>query len=180
MEYMEMIEPYGWTERIWKESWSYIRTIVDTVYHPFLIMDKNLCVLAANRSFRNLFQIEERNNEPKYLYELGTGEWNIPAVKALLDVLLPRNTFFDGFEVSRTFPFIGRKIMLLNGRCIYKENETSEIFPPLILLAMEDIPEMTAIAETLTHYAARIENNIIQQRRELKMQASRLRNISVA
>ena len=36
--------------------------------------------------------------------------------------------------------------MLLNGRRIYKEGETSAMFPPLILLAMVDITQMTVIA----------------------------------
>jgi len=170
-------QAYGtdWAERIWAESWTYIKTVVDTVHEPFLILDKNLCVLAANKAFYNLFQVEAKDTEHKYVYELGNGEWNIPALESLLKVILPRNTFFNGFEVNTKFPSIGRKIMLLNGRQIYTGNETSEIFPPLILLAMEDITEMTVIAEELAHYADEIESKVIHRTKELEMQVAQLK-----
>src|ERR1700690_2363810 len=102
--YMEIIKkkPSGteWAERMWKESWTYIRTVVDTASDPFLILDKDLRVLAANKSFYQLFQVTAKDTEYKHINELGTGEWNIPALDALLTGILPQNTFFSGFEVN--------------------------------------------------------------------------------
>ena len=169
--------PYSteWAEQVWQESWTYIKTIVDTVHEPFLILDKNLCVLAANRAFYELFQVEARDTEHKYIYEIGGGEWNIPALSSLLKVILPQHTFFDGFEVNRKFPSIGRRIMLLNGRRIYIKNEISEIFPPLIMLAMEDITEMTVIAEKLAQYANDIETKVMERTRELEGEVGQLK-----
>src|SRR5580692_8788756 len=88
----------AWAERMWEESWTYIRTVVDTATDPFLILDKDLRVLAANKSFYKLFQVEAKNTEYKHVSELGKGEWNIPALDVLLTGILPKNTFFNGFE----------------------------------------------------------------------------------
>ena len=168
---------YGteWAEQMWEESWTYIRTVVDTATDPFLILDKDLRVLAANKSFYNLFQVEAKDTEYKHVNELGKGEWNIPALEALLSGILPKNTFFNGFEVNREFPSIGNKIMLLNGRRIYKEGETSKMFPPIILLTMVDITQMTVIATELADYANRIEKKMNERTQKLETEVGKLR-----
>jgi hypothetical protein len=171
------IQPSGteWAERMWEESWTYIRTVVDTATDPFLILDKDLRVLAANKSFYKLFKVEAKNTEYKYVNEIGKGEWNIPALNALLAGILPKNTFFNGFEVNREFPSIGKKIMLLNGRRIYKEGETSALFPPIILLTMVDITQMTVIAAELADYADRIEKKMNDRTQKLEIEVVQLK-----
>jgi hypothetical protein len=171
------IQPSGteWAERMWEESWTYIRTVVDTATDPFLILNKDLRVLAANKSFYKLFKVEAKNTEYKYVNEIGKGEWNIPALNALLEGILPKNTFFNGFEVNREFPDIGKKIMLLNGRRIYKEGETSKMFPPIILLTMVDITQMTVIAAELSDYANRIEKKMNERTQKLETEVGKLK-----
>ncbi|MFA6095494.1 MAG: PAS domain-containing protein [Candidatus Paceibacterota bacterium] len=137
-------------ERLSKECWTYIKTVVDIVREPILILDKDLRVVAANDSFYKTFQVEQKDTEKKIVYELGNGQWNIPALRKLLEEILPQNTFFKGFEVTHEFPAIGRKEMILNARQIhFKDNATPELFPPIIFLAMEDVTIMMAVAETL-------------------------------
>ena len=165
-----------WADHIWDEGWTYIKAVVDTVYEPFLILDKNLCVLAANRSFYRLFKTRAKDAEHKYVNELGNGGWNIPAMESLLKVILPRNIFFNGFEVNRKFPSIGKKMMVLNSGKIYSENKTWEIFPPLILLAMRDITELDVVAEALGYYAAEIESSVVQRTKDLEVQVGRLKD----
>ncbi len=160
---------------MWQESWTYIRTVVDTATDPFLILDKDLRVLAANKSFYELFKVKAKDTEYKHVKDLGKGEWNIPALNALLTGILPKNTFFTGFEVNRTFPTIGKKIMLLNGRRIYKEGETSKMFPPIILLAMVDITQMTIIAAELADYANRIEKKMNERTEKLETEVGKLK-----
>lgn len=164
-----------WAERMWEESWTYIRTVVDTATDPFLILDKDLRVLAANKSFYNLFRVKAKDTEYKPVSEIGKGEWNIPALNVLLAGILPKNTFFSGFEVNREFPSIGKKIMLLNGRRIYKEGETSKIFPPIILLTMVDITQMTIIAAELADYANRVEKKMNERTLKLEKDVGQLK-----
>ena len=152
---------------LWDESWTYIKTVVDVVREPILILDKDLRVMAANESFYRAFQVEAKDTEGTVVYELGNGQWNIPALRKLLEDILPKNTFFKGFEVSHEFPFIGRKVMILNARQIHKENTASVLFPPIILLAMEDITDMMAVAETLAEHAKQFEAKLTERTEKL-------------
>ena len=137
----------AWAEEVWGESWSYIKTVVDTTREPFLILDHELRILAANESFYRVFQVSESDTENKLVYELGNGQWNIPSLRRLLENILPEVSFFKGFEVNHVFPMIGRKIMLLNARQIHKSGDAT--YPPLILLAIENISEMMLVAEKM-------------------------------
>lgn len=154
---MKQDKKIDFAERLWEESWTYIKTAVDTVREPFLILDKNLRVMLANESFYRTFQVESRDTENKLLYELGDGQWDIPSLRKLLEDILPKNTFFKGFEVAHEFPIIGRKVMILNARRVYREDNASEQFPPIILLAMEDVTEIMAIAEKLANHSNQLE-----------------------
>lgn len=141
-----------------EESWTYIRTVVDIVREPILILDKDLRVRAANESFYRTFQVDPKETESQIVYDLGNGQWDIPALRKLLDDILPKNTFFKGFEVAHDFPIIGRKVMILNARQIhFKESGATELFPSIILLAMEDVTEMMVIAESLASHANKLE-----------------------
>ncbi|MDD4989383.1 MAG: hypothetical protein PHV42_03070 [Candidatus Pacebacteria bacterium] len=139
-------------DHIWEEVLAYTKTIADTVHEPFLILDKDLCVMAANDSFYRTFQVEPKNTERKLVYELGNGQWNIRVLRKLLEDILPRNSFFKGFEVDHDFPLVGHKVIILNARRIYREGTQSKIFPPIILLAMEDVTEMMNVAKRLSDH----------------------------
>jgi nitrogen-specific signal transduction histidine kinase len=149
---------------LWEESWTYIKTVVDIVREPVLILDKDLHVMIANDSFYRAFQVEAKDTENKLVYDLGDGQWNIPALRKLLDEILPKNTFFKGFEVIHEFPAIGRKVMILNARQIH-----SKQLPPIILLAMEDVTEMMAVAETLAGHATAAELRFAEKTQKLEL-----------
>ncbi len=162
-------------EHLWEKSWTYIKTVVDVVREPILILDKDLKVMAANDSFYRTFQVDLKDTEGQIIYELGNGQWNIPALKKLLEDILPKNTFFKGFEVDHEFPFIGKKIMILNAREIhFKEDPSAGLFPPIILLAMEDVTDMMMVAETLAGHANQIETKLISQTQKLEIQIKKL------
>ncbi len=162
-------------EHLWEKSWTYIKTVVDVVREPILILDKDLRVMAANESFYRTFQVELKDTENKVVYELGNGQWNIPALRKLLEDILPRNTFFKGFEVAHEFPFIGRKIMILNARQIYfKEDTISESFPSIILLAIEDVTEIMVVGETLASHAKGLEAKLMERTQKLEIYIGKL------
>ncbi|MDO8742171.1 MAG: PAS domain-containing protein [bacterium] len=172
-------------EQLWSESWTYIKSVVDIAREPILILDKNLSVLAANEAFYRTFQTEPKDTEAKNVYELGNGQWNIPALKKLLEEILPKNTFFKGFEVEHTFPAIGYKVMLLNGRQIHFTEKTArEIFPTTILLAMEDITELMLVADKLTGHTSDLESKLIGHTKNLEQQIkdleTQVRNIKTS
>lgn len=154
----------------WEESWTYIKTVVDVLREPVIILDKNFKVLAANEAFYKLFQVEQKDTEGKIIYKLGNGQWDIPALRKLLEDILPKNTFFKGFEVEHNFPSIGNRTIILNARHIHsRDKTTSELFPPIIMIAMEDVSEIMTIAGKLAHYTNQLEKTLTTRTQKLKV-----------
>lgn len=156
-------------DNIWSTSWTYIRTVIDTAREPFLILDSDLRVIAVNSCFLRKFEVSDKHTEGRLVYDLGNGQWNIPRLKDLLEDILPRDSFFRDFEVDHEFPELGRRIMVLNARKILSsdENSTNPPFPPLILLAMEDVTERRMVSEKLAEYAQNVEEQISSKMQDL-------------
>lgn len=151
----DAVDP-DFVDQFWEKSWTYIKTVVDVVREPVLILDKDFCVMAANESFYHVFQVNRDETEATLVYELGNGQWDIPSLRKLLEDILPKNTFFKGYEVTHDFPSIGEKTMILNARQIHVKDDTS--FPPIILLAIEDVTEMMDVAKMLARHTKQFES----------------------
>ena len=108
-------------EELQKEQ-SYLEGIINTVRESLLILDSEVRIQTANRSFYNEFHVSPENTEGQLLYDLGNGQWNIPQLRTLLEDILPLNTYFNDFMVEHTFPNIGHKVMLLNARRFKQSN----------------------------------------------------------
>ncbi|MCR4327923.1 MAG: PAS domain-containing protein [Patescibacteria group bacterium] len=156
----------------WEKSWTYIKTVVDVVREPVLILDKNFRVMAANESFYRVFQVDPKDTEQQIVYALGNGQWDIPALRKLLEDILPKNTFFKGFEVAHDFPSIGHKTMILNARQIHVKEDAA--FPPIILLAIEDVTEIMGVAEMLAHHTKQFEIKTGERIEKLEVYIKRL------
>lgn len=162
-------------ERFWEKSWTHIKTIVDVLRESILILDKDLNVIAANETFYRTFVTTPKDVEGKMVYKIGNGQWDIPALRKFLEDVSRENTFFKGFQVAHDFPSIGRKVMILNARQIHiKDEDLSEVFPPIIVLAMEDVTEMMVVAETLANRAKQLETKFFAQTQELETQIKKL------
>jgi len=173
----QILNPVGnnFVDHLWERSWTYIKTVVDVVREPILILDKDFRVMTANEPFYRTFQVEPKDTEGKIVYELGNGQWDIVDLRKLLENILPEHTFFKGFEVTHEFPVIGRKIMILNARQIYiQEENASETFAPIILLAMEDVTEMMDVAEMLTSHTSKFKAEMLEQSDRLETQIKKL------
>ncbi|MFA5311351.1 MAG: PAS domain-containing protein [Candidatus Omnitrophota bacterium] len=128
-----------------QDALAYAENIVDTVREPLLILDADLKVVSANRSFYKVFNVKPEDTHKQHIYSLGNRQWDIPKLRELLEEILPKTTSFDNFEVEHDFPDVGKRIMLLNARKIYRKfNHTR-----LILLAIEDITEHRRIEDSL-------------------------------
>ena len=106
--------------------------IVDTVVEPLLVLDGGLQVVSVSRSFYEHFQVAAEHTVGRKIYELGNGQWNIPALRELLENILPQNQVMDGYVVEHNFPGLGPRRMVLNARRIVTALGNTE----LILLAM--------------------------------------------
>lgn len=128
-------------EQAAQEARDYAESIVNTVRRPLVVLDSRLRVVSANRSFYETFKVKLEETVGRHFYDLGNKEWNIPELRTLLEEILPKNTTLDGFEVEQDFEHIGRRVMILNARCIYKAADKTE----LILLAIEDVTDRRSL-----------------------------------
>jgi two-component system CheB/CheR fusion protein len=113
---------------------AYAENIVQTVREPLLVLDADLRVQSANKSFYETFRATAEDTEGRVLYELGDRQWDIPDLRRLLTELLLQKEILDDFQVEHNFKEIGLRTLLLNARIIQQNSEG-----PLILLAIEDI-----------------------------------------
>ena len=136
----------------------YAEAIVTTIREPMLVLDKNLRVKSANQSFYKTFQVQEDETEGRLVYDLGNRQWNIPALRTLLEEILPQKTKFTDFEVVFSFPNMGDRVMLLNAREIITKTAEEK----LILLAIEDITERKQAAKLVVENEKRFRNMLLQ------------------
>jgi chemotaxis protein methyltransferase CheR len=115
--------------------------IVDTVREPLLVLDKELRVLAASRSFYLTFKVTQDETEDGLLYELGDRQWDIPSLRTHLETIVPGHDVMDAYEVDRQFPKIGHRTMLLNARKVFYEGNSHTT----MLLGIEDITARRAL-----------------------------------
>jgi chemotaxis methyl-accepting protein methylase/PAS domain-containing protein len=110
-------------------------SIANTVREPMVVLDEDLRIISANKTFYDMFQIVKEKTEKQLIYDIGNRQWDIPKLRELLEEILPKNTHFNDYEVDHSFPTIGHKTILLNARRVIAVSGQK----PLILLAMEDI-----------------------------------------
>src|SRR6187401_137325 len=128
---------------------NYAQNIVDTVREPLLILDATLRVQSGNRAFYQTFQVSSEETENHLIYELGNGQWDIPALRTLLEDIVPKSSVFEDFELEHTFPTIGQRVMLLNARKLKKG-----LHGELLVLAMEDVTARKRAEEALIEAGA--------------------------
>ena len=115
----------------------FAENIVDTIRESLVVLDGRMRVVKANRSFYQTFRTAEKEIMGKRFFELGSGQWDIPELKKLLQEIVVHNKTFQDYPVAHRFPDVGFKRMMLNARMLREENKKED----RILLAIEDITE---------------------------------------
>ncbi len=136
----------------------YAEAIIATIREPLLVLDKNLRVKTANHSYYKAFNVKDTEVEGKLIYELDNQRWDIPALRKLLETILPEKSVFNDFEITQTFSAIGSRVMLLNAREIAKTHGSEK----LILLAIKDITERKNQEQQIQELLHRFQNLVAQ------------------
>jgi two-component system, chemotaxis family, CheB/CheR fusion protein len=145
------------------ESYEYSEAIVSTMHEPMLVLGKDLRVKSANKAFYKKFGVTEEQTEGVLLYDLGNKQWNIPALRELLEDIIPKNSQFYNYEVKHTFLNIGEKVMSLNASRVIQNAHREQ----LILLIIADITEVrNLIVEKELKEKALLEKEISERRTE--------------
>ena len=101
--------------------------LVETIREGLLVLDPDLTVRFVNRSFGDTFAVTPEDTVGRKLYELSNGQWDIPELRALIETILPERDTIEAFEVDRVFPSIGRRVMLLNARKVYRVGKDGQV-----------------------------------------------------
>jgi len=148
------------------------QAIVDTIHEPLLVLDSAFSVLAASRSFYETFKVDPEHTVGCLLYALGDGQWDIPALRELLETIIPERVAMNGFEVNHDFPGLGRRVMLLNARKVIYETSANST----ILLAFTDITARRAIEREKESLLARTRDLLNQKEVLLQEMQHRVAN----
>ena len=101
------------------------------------MLDKDLRVIAASRSFYSTFKVSPEDTQGSLLYALGDGQWDIPKLRVLLEKIIPEQGEIKGHEVEHEFPGLGQRTMRLNARQVFYEGGSHAT----ILLSIEDVTD---------------------------------------
>ena len=107
-----------------------------------------------------MFGITQAEARGRRVSELGQHQWDVPALRHLMDKVLPENKPIESFEIEDVFPGLGRRVFNLNARKISQPGNHAH----RMLLVFEDITDRKQRerdALTLTNEIShRIKNNL--------------------
>ncbi|AUD02964.1 chemotaxis protein CheB [Spirosoma pollinicola] len=126
------------------EAYDYSDAIFGTIRETVLVLDKDLRVRTANRAFYKTFRIEPDETVGRLLYELGNRQWDILALRTLLDQVIEHNMPIQGYEMNHSFAELGDKVLRLNARKVIRLQGQAAI-----LLAIEDITDHKQVQRLL-------------------------------
>jgi PAS domain S-box-containing protein len=143
-----------------KRTWLLAECIVDTIRDPLVVLEHDMTIVAANKAFLTIFGITEAETQGRRVAELGQRQWDVPALRDLMERVLPENKPFEGFEIEDDFPDLGRRVFNLNARKIFRPGNHVH----RMLLVFEDITDRKqrerdaqALTNEISH---RIKNNL--------------------
>lgn len=114
-----------------------VETVINTVPEPLITLDKDLRIVTVNRSFYTFFKLKPEKTIGHLILELDNKRWNIPALRELLETILPHKTSVDDYMLEHDFTDIGRRILMLNASQIEQAGSKKHRF----LLSIRDTTE---------------------------------------
>ena len=141
-------------------NWQLTQCIVDTIRDPLVVLENEMTIVTASKAFLTMFGITEAETHGRRLSELGQHQWDVPALRHLMEKVIPENKPIESFEIEDDFPGLGRRVFNLNARKISQSgNHTHRM-----LLVFEDITDRKQRerdAKMLTNEIShRIKNNL--------------------
>ncbi|MFA5784839.1 MAG: chemotaxis protein CheB, partial [Phycisphaerae bacterium] len=133
------------TQQIIEEARAYAENILETMREPLIVLDADLRVISANKSFYQTFNIIPEEAEGLLIYDLNNRQWDIPKLRQLMEKILPEKNAFDHHEIEYDFETIGHKVMLFNARRLAAMQ--------MILITIEDITEQKKTEERIREAA---------------------------
>ena len=112
--------------------------ILTSIHESVVVLNGDLKVVRANNAFYRTFHLNADEVAGVKIYELGNRQWDIPRLKELLENILPENPKYDDFEVDHDFGTLGHKILHLNAKWIFSDDDQTRF----IILAIADVTDL--------------------------------------
>ncbi len=120
------LEPSGLGELAREFAQGFVNALTDAL----LVLDADLQVVCASQAFYQQFQLADAQTVGRGIYELGNGQWNRPALRELLENVLPDKNAVEPCVLEGATP--SQEPMLVHARRIVtRRGDTG-----LILLAL--------------------------------------------
>ncbi|HEY4941451.1 MAG TPA: sensor histidine kinase [Rhizomicrobium sp.] len=111
---------------------------------PLLLLDEDIALIAASKSFCSAFAIEPKSIAGRTLGELGAGEWNVPQLLSLLEATAAGYAEIEGYEIDLERAGQPARRLVLNAQKLDYGNSESV----RLLLSVSDVTE-ARLAEKL-------------------------------
>src|SRR5580658_6244891 len=105
-------------EREIEAARAYSDSIIDTIRQPLVVLDEELRVVSANRSFYDIFALEPRETVGQTLAGVGDHRLDIPELRDFLDRVRLEPAPVEECEIELNLPRLGKRALLLNSRQI--------------------------------------------------------------
>lgn len=139
-----------------ERNWMLAQSIVDTVRGPMLILEQDMSVVYASRSFLTTFGVEAHQVVGRQLNTLGGGQWNVAALSDLLERILPHDEHVEGLLLEDDFAGLGRRVFKINARKLFRPgNHVTRV-----LVAFEDETEAVILDRHRDILAAELAHRI--------------------
>ena len=132
-------------EREIQAARAYSDSIIDTIRQPLVVLDEELQVVSANRSFYRTFALTREETVGRMLEIADDGCPEIPGLRGFLDRVRVEPVPVEDYEIEIELPLLGRRLLLLNAR----EIRDGPLGERKILLAIDDITERRQATEAL-------------------------------
>ncbi|WP_269515530.1 sensor histidine kinase [Brevundimonas subvibrioides] len=109
--------------------------VVGSSRPPLLLLDATLKVIAASTSFCVAFDIDPDRIVGRFLGEVGTGEWNKPQLRVLLEATADGNAAIAAYEMDLKGIKAGIRKLVINAQRL----NYSAADPVRLLMTIEDV-----------------------------------------
>jgi chemotaxis protein methyltransferase CheR len=96
--------------------------MVEALPQSSLILDADLRIVVASNSFYATFEKVKENTQDKLIYQIGSNQYDVPALRHFLNNIIPYATVMKEFKVVYDSLTCGRREVLLSARETSYEN----------------------------------------------------------
>lgn len=130
--------------------------VVQTVRSPLLVLDADLHVLMANRSFYETYEVSEAAVQGRLLFEVADGQWDVSVLHEVLLRVLPEDLEIRDVEVRAELEGLGERVMLVNARQL-SSDEMGE--RALMLLSLDDVTRQEELERSVQDHTLLLEKS---------------------